>query len=133
MRKIGIPEIEDIALGAALLGAGGGGDPYVGKLVAIGVRLSLIVGVVFSAIAMAIPAQIIDIFANDAPTIDCEPVKHARWEKDKDDMFWGNSFIHMRCSLCGREAHLNRFGMAYILSQFCPNCGAKMDGGKENV
>lgn len=36
MRKIGIPEIEDIALGAALLGAGGGGDPYVGKLIAIG-------------------------------------------------------------------------------------------------
>ena len=36
MRKIGISEIEDIALGAALLGAGGGGDPYVGKLVAIG-------------------------------------------------------------------------------------------------
>ncbi len=36
MRKIGIKEIEDIALGAALLGAGGGGDPYVGKLMAIG-------------------------------------------------------------------------------------------------
>lgn len=31
MRKIGIPEIEDIALGAALLGAGGRGDPYVGN------------------------------------------------------------------------------------------------------
>ncbi|WP_079535428.1 DUF917 domain-containing protein [Phoenicibacter congonensis] len=36
MRKIEIPEIEDIATGAALLGAGGGGDPYVGKLVAMG-------------------------------------------------------------------------------------------------
>jgi len=36
LRTIGIKEIEDIALGAALLGAGGGGDPYVGKLVAIG-------------------------------------------------------------------------------------------------
>lgn len=36
MRKLGIREIEDIALGAALLGAGGGGDPYVGKLVAMG-------------------------------------------------------------------------------------------------
>ena len=36
MRTIGIQEIEDIALGAALLGAGGGGDPYVGKLVAMG-------------------------------------------------------------------------------------------------
>ena len=36
MREIGIQEIEDIALGAALLGAGGGGDPYIGKLTAIG-------------------------------------------------------------------------------------------------
>ena len=34
MRKLGISEVEDIALGAALLGAGGGGDPYVGKLMA---------------------------------------------------------------------------------------------------
>jgi len=36
LRQIGIKEIEDIAMGAALLGAGGGGDPYVGKLMAIG-------------------------------------------------------------------------------------------------
>lgn len=36
MRELGIQEIEDIALGAALLGAGGGGDPYIGKLTAIG-------------------------------------------------------------------------------------------------
>lgn len=35
MRKIGLEEIEDIALGASLLGAGGGGDPYIGKLMAI--------------------------------------------------------------------------------------------------
>jgi len=31
---IGIKEVEDIALGAAVLGTGGGGDPYVGKLMA---------------------------------------------------------------------------------------------------
>ena len=36
MRKIDIADIEDIARGAALLGAGGGGDPYIGKLIAIG-------------------------------------------------------------------------------------------------
>ena len=36
MRKIGLREVEDIALGASLLGAGGGGDPYYGKLMAIG-------------------------------------------------------------------------------------------------
>ena len=35
MRTLGRQEIEDIALGAALLGAGGGGDPYIGKLVAL--------------------------------------------------------------------------------------------------
>lgn len=35
MRKIGKAEIEDIALGASLLGAGGGGDPYIGKLIAM--------------------------------------------------------------------------------------------------
>ena len=36
MRKLDIRDIEDIAIGAALLGAGGGGDPYIGKLVAMG-------------------------------------------------------------------------------------------------
>jgi DUF917 family protein len=36
MRKIGVHELEDIALGASLLGSGGGGDPYVGKLIALG-------------------------------------------------------------------------------------------------
>jgi DUF917 family protein len=36
VRKIGISELEDIALGASLLGSGGGGDPYIGKLIAIG-------------------------------------------------------------------------------------------------
>jgi len=36
MRKLDIRDIEDIALGAALLGAGGGGDPYIGKLIAMG-------------------------------------------------------------------------------------------------
>ena len=35
MRLIGPENIEDIALGAAVLGTGGGGDPYIGKLMAI--------------------------------------------------------------------------------------------------
>jgi len=34
MRMIGLEEIEKMALGAALLGTGGGGDPYIGKLMA---------------------------------------------------------------------------------------------------
>lgn len=34
MRLIGVEEIEKMAIGAALLGTGGGGDPYIGKLMA---------------------------------------------------------------------------------------------------
>lgn len=34
MRLIGEAELEDVAVGAAILGTGGGGDPYVGKLLA---------------------------------------------------------------------------------------------------
>jgi DUF917 family protein len=35
MRLLGKQEIEDIAIGSAVLGTGGGGDPYLGKLVAL--------------------------------------------------------------------------------------------------
>ncbi|RYM04981.1 DUF917 domain-containing protein [Sporolactobacillus sp. THM7-7] len=35
MREIGRQEIEDIAMGATVLGTGGGGDPYIGKLMAL--------------------------------------------------------------------------------------------------
>jgi len=34
MRQIGRDNLEDIAIGAAVLGTGGGGDPYIGKLMA---------------------------------------------------------------------------------------------------
>ena len=34
MRLVGSDELEDVAIGAAILGAGGGGDPYVGTLLA---------------------------------------------------------------------------------------------------
>jgi DUF917 family protein len=34
MREIGIRELRDIARGAAVLGTGGGGDPYIGRLLA---------------------------------------------------------------------------------------------------
>jgi DUF917 family protein len=34
IRSIGVDDMEDIAIGGAMLGTGGGGDPYVGKLMA---------------------------------------------------------------------------------------------------
>lgn len=34
IRSIDVPDLDDIAIGGAILGTGGGGDPYVGKLMA---------------------------------------------------------------------------------------------------
>lgn len=34
LRKIGVDDMESIAIGGAILGTGGGGDPYIGKLMA---------------------------------------------------------------------------------------------------
>ena len=34
MKSIDLEFVENLAIGASLLGAGGGGDPYIGKLLA---------------------------------------------------------------------------------------------------
>jgi hypothetical protein len=65
--------------------------------------------------------QIID----DVPTIDAEPVKHARWEQCCNLM--GEYF---KCSECGYKAEVPTC-MGEPIYIFCPNCGAKMDGGEK--
>ena len=72
MRKIGIPEIEDIALGAALLGAGGGGDPYIGKLMAIGAVKECGPVDLLSPDEVPDDAIIMPIAMMGAPTVLCE-------------------------------------------------------------
>lgn len=48
-----------------------------------------------------------------APTVD--PIKHGRW-------VWVNGWVS--CSVCGCEPPSE----TNITSNYCPNCGAKMDG-----
>ena len=65
-----------------------------------------------------------------APTVDAVPVVHARWIRPH----WRNSNYCCDCSECGGEAmhrdyRWNKNGIYPI----CPNCGAMMDGGNENV
>lgn len=68
----------------------------------------------------------------EAPTIEAKPVVHGRWELE-----YGN-YGKMRCSVCKKEALIEKtiidVGVItdYVDSNYCPNCGAKMDE-KENT
>ena len=72
MRKIGLAEVEDIALGASLLGAGGGGDPYYGKLMAIGAIKECGPVELISPEEVPDDAVIMPIAMMGAPTVLCE-------------------------------------------------------------
>lgn len=56
------------------------------------------------------------------PAIEAEPVRHGHWK-------WNIAKTRPFCSECAEEpyrASNNR------LPNFCPNCGARMDGGNDN-
>nr|DAQ39776.1 MAG TPA: DNA-directed RNA polymerase [Caudoviricetes sp.] len=67
--------------------------------------------------------EIIDALEN-IPSADVAPVVHGCFEPCFDENGnWRQGFA--KCSNCGKEYYaqvINHFG-------FCPNCGAKMDGG----
>lgn len=62
------------------------------------------------------PEDIINSIEN-APAVEAEPVRHGRWRFCGEDR-WNDAF---ECSECGKIAMEN--------SDYCPHCGAKMDGG----
>lgn len=65
----------------------------------------------------------------DAPTVDAEEVVHGQWiPLEYDGYADGNPVWDLwECSEC-REEHS---GDEDTLTPYCPNCGAKMDGGNE--
>lgn len=66
----------------------------------------------------------IDIEDVDAiPAADVAPVRHGRWEWDTEDIY--------RCSNCAEKSHVKEV-MGHPEWEYCPNCGAKMDGGNGN-
>lgn len=62
------------------------------------------------------------------PAADVAPVVHGCFEPCFDENGnWRQGFA--KCSNCGKEYYaqvINHFG-------YCPNCGAKMDGGADNA
>lgn len=67
------------------------------------------------------------------PAADVAPVKHGQWVYNPNGHDW--NLGAWECSLChcvnNNLPGDKRFSpYAYIGSNFCPNCGAKMDGDK---
>ena len=62
------------------------------------------------------------------PAADVAPVVHGCFEPCFDENgYWRQGFA--KCSNCGKEYYaqaINHFG-------YCPNCGAKMDGGADHA
>lgn len=60
----------------------------------------------------------------DFPAADVAPVVHGKWVKDTtvQVMAPGGQKYHFSCSVCGYITRLHNLN-------YCPNCGAKMDGG----
>ena len=58
-----------------------------------------------------------------APTIEAKPVVHGRWEEASD----GDGIV---CPFCRTDFCTIIYDTEYF--NYCPNCGAKMDGGIEN-
>ena len=57
---------------------------------------------------------------DNAPTVDAVEVVHGRWITE----YWKSGYIkRCNCSLCGESPK-----DAYKPDNYCPNCGAKMDG-----
>ena len=59
--------------------------------------------------------------------------KRGRWERHnayRGDDTSGYIDPDWRCSACGRQANVNEWFL-YDLTDFCPNCGAKMEAGHE--
>lgn len=65
------------------------------------------------------------------PAADVEEVKHGEWEDDADDIFWGNYIVKKHCSECGYTPEFDRETELFNLTKRCPECGAKMDGKRE--
>lgn len=65
---------------------------------------------------------------NSIPAADVAPVVHARWISWEEAGNFVPSPDRHECSVCHDAAQVLINGFE-LLSDYCPNCGAKMDGG----
>ena len=68
----------------------------------------------------------IECFVEELPAADVAPVVRSEWEPVKCKNMWGDVVGVLQCSACKRSDVKGR-GIVRK-SNFCPNCGAKMEG-----
>ena len=61
-------------------------------------------------------------YAENLPAADVAPVRHGRWIDVYPDIEPNPMFMYGICSECGFEQGISKY------LNYCPNCGAKMDG-----
>lgn len=61
---------------------------------------------------------------------DVAPVKHGHWIDKPYPNYPAHDIRH--CSECGWNIHKSKLRNSDLNWNYCPNCGAKMDGGNEN-
>ena len=68
-------------------------------------------------------------FLLNRPAADVAPVVHGRWIHSRYEDC-SEQFELVKCSQCNHEA----YAMAFYVrgGNYCPNCGAKMDGGNSD-
>lgn len=62
----------------------------------------------------------------NAPAADVQEIKHGEWKLCYED--WRRQIAGDECSACGFQ----HYGTCISHYHYFPNCGAKMDGGKED-
>lgn len=66
---------------------------------------------------------------NDAPSVDAVEVVHGEWSTIEDDY---TGLTALQCSECNQEYWFEDDPPMKIYN-YCPNCGAKMDGGSHET
>ena len=76
-------------------------------------------------------ADLVDIFS-EIPAADVAPVVHGRWISWEEAGNFVPSPDRHECSVCHDAVQVLVNGFE-LLSDYCPNCGAKMDGGDSDA
>lgn len=60
---------------------------------------------------------------HEVPAVDVAPVVHARWKRIRSNWY---------CTGCDKGYKITNGAPAASSFGYCPNCGAKMDGGEKD-